>query len=93
MWPACVAFWVGGNPKSIRYLGCGEYGHKTGRFHFHGLLFDGLTHLSQTCLTKLWPHGFVYIGTVTPASIRYTARYTLKFETKGKESGVSFCGV
>jgi len=75
-----------GNWTPLRYLGCGEYGHKSGRFHFHGLIWNGLKSIGETYPTELWPHGFVYIGTVTPASIRYTARYTLKFETKGQES-------
>lgn len=75
-----------GNKTPIRYLGVGEYGHKHGRFHYHALIWNALELIPETSLTRLWPHGFVYIGTVTPASIRYTARYTLKFETKGKES-------
>lgn len=75
-----------GNPLPIRYLACGEYGSKTGRFHFHALIFNGLSPSQETLATQLWPHGFVYIGTVTPASVRYTARYTLKFSEKGREA-------
>lgn len=80
------------NEAPIRYFGCGEYGSKSGRFHFHALIWnnvrlkewsspfrDGKVRLHPAWATRLWPHGYSYIGTVTPASIRYTARYTLKF--------------
>jgi len=75
-----------GNNVPIRYLACGEYGNKSGRFHYHCLLYNGVARPSNLSLTKLWPHGFVHIGSVTPASIRYTARYTLKFAAKGQEA-------
>ena len=74
-----------GNRLPIRYLSVGEYGHKTGRVHFHALIFNGLSPTDKASRIRLWPHGFVYIGTVTPASIRYTARYCLKFGEKGRE--------
>lgn len=68
-----------GNPRQIRFLACGEYGGRTGRPHFHALIFNSLTPKPGDWQSRLWPHGFVHIGTVTQASIRYTARYTLKF--------------
>lgn len=71
--------------RMIRYLCVGEYGSKTGRFHGHALVFNTPPELVAS-LTEQWPHGFVHIGTVTPGSIRYTARYTMKFETKGEEA-------
>lgn len=74
-----------GNRQRIRFLGCGEYGEKSGRFHYHALIFNTVP-TPAALHTRLWPHGFVYIGTVTPQSIRYTARYTLKFGAKGKEA-------
>jgi len=66
------------NPLPISYLGCGEYGTKSKRFHYHGLIFNSLP-IQPDLHERLWPHGFAYTGTVTPASIRYTARYCLKF--------------
>lgn len=71
--------------QRTRYLSVGEYGHKHGRFHYHVLLFNTLPSMAEMS-TELWPHGFVKVGTVTPQSIRYTARYTLKFDTKGEEA-------
>jgi len=74
------------NPRLIRFLACGEYGGRTGRPHFHALIFNSLTPKPTDWVTSLWPHGFVHIGTVTQASIRYTARYTLKFGKDSEES-------
>lgn len=62
----------------MRYLVCGEYGETSGRAHWHALIFNGLSQGQGHCHTKLWPHGSVFIGTVTPASVRYVTRYCLK---------------
>ncbi len=85
-------------PKKIRYFGCGEYGEKLGRPHYHGLIFnhdfddkklhsvhnDEKLFVSRT-LTDLWGHGHASVGTVTVASAGYVARYTMKKITgKGK---------
>lgn len=75
-----------GNLQTVRFFACGEYGTKSGRFHYHALLYNVIPPITDRCLTRLWPHGFVRIGTVTPASISYTARYCLKFEEKGRSS-------
>lgn len=73
----------------IKYLMCGEYGPKTGRPHYHMILY-GLTSVEvkeyidtnpQTCTTgnKLWRNGFVYVGyNFTPETCAYVAQYTLK---------------
>lgn len=73
-----------GNPSSIRYLACGEYGTQSGRFHYHALIWNGLTFPDAVWQNRLWSQGFRYIGTVTPSSIRYTARYTLKFRDRSE---------
>lgn len=72
-----------GNRLPIRFLGCGEYGERSGRFHYHGLIFNSLTFDREVWDTALWPHGFVHIGEVTPSSARYTVRYTLKGQKTG----------
>lgn len=71
-----------GNFLSIRFFSCGEYGGKSGRFHHHALIFNGLHPDRETLATQLWPQGFVQIGTVTPASVSYTVSYCTKFQTK-----------
>lgn len=73
------------NALPIRYLGCGEYGKRTGRFHYHALVWNSLEATSRTWQEQLWPLGFAHIGTVTPSSISYTVRYTLKFQEPGRE--------
>ena len=73
-----------GNAIPIRFLGCGEYGTRFGRFHFHALIWNNGVSLTDEA-TRLWPHGFLHIGEVTPSSIRYTARYTLKNWDPGNE--------
>lgn len=75
-----------GNTTPIRFFCVGEYGSKTGRPHYHALIWGA--HLSQKglCHIAQWPHGFAFIGTVTPQSILYTTRYTLKYGQKGEEA-------
>lgn len=73
------------NALPIRYLGCGEYGSRTKRFHYHALVWNSLEATSATWQDRLWPEGFVHTGQVTPASINYTVRYTLKFQEPGLE--------
>ena len=68
-----------GNPTPIRFIGCGEYGTRSGRFHYHGLIFNSLPYAETKTVTSLWPHGHSLIGDVTPASTRYVLSYTLKF--------------
>ena len=78
------------NPQKIRFFSVGEHGHKSGRFHFHALLF-GLKPPHQQpkslpWLNSPWEHGYASIGQVTRTSISYTARYCLKIGEKGEEN-------
>lgn len=76
----------------VRYFACGEYGESTYRPHYHlvifGLSFPDKTPWRQTSsgyityrsafLEKVWPLGHAEIGTVTPQSAGYVARYITK---------------
>lgn len=73
--------------RPIRYFGCGEYGSRTKRAHYHVLLFnvrfeDAVRYGDETStsplLSALWPYGSHLIGTVTPASAAYVAGYATK---------------
>lgn len=76
------------NPEQhmIRYLACGEYGSKSGRFHYHALIWNLTCPNPQDLLTELWQHGFAYIKPIQKGAIRYVSRYTLKFHAKGEEA-------
>lgn len=81
---------------SIRYLQCGEYGELNLRPHHHAIIFGwcpsdlvlyraGDIPLYQSSfLAKLWPFGFVSVGSVTFDSCCYTARYITKKVTGAK---------
>lgn len=75
----------------LRFFGCGEYGEKFGRPHYHIILFNyrppdcklysrGAEHNLYTSdiLTETWGKGDVKIGDVTFDSCAYVARYCLK---------------
>lgn len=77
----------------IKFYGCGEYGEKTQRNHFHIILMNcpklDLEPIGQNQHTKrprytnkriekLWGKGFIEIGEVTWESISYVAGYTTK---------------
>lgn len=72
----------------IRFFCAGEYGGRTGRPHFHAILFNvrfpdqrllglrrGEPQYASKRLENLWSRGHVDIGTVTPESAAYVAGY------------------
>lgn len=74
-------------PK-IKYYITAEYGTKTNRPHYHGIIFDIPfdTFKTTEIINKNWGNGFVYIGSVTPASINYVTKYLItKNDEKKKE--------
>lgn len=63
-----------------RFFVVGEYGGKTGRGHYHAIIFG---HAPETRgfapgLQEVWRHGYCYDGTVTPDSIGYVSGYVFK---------------
>ncbi|KAA6326489.1 hypothetical protein EZS27_024414, partial [termite gut metagenome] len=57
-----------------------EYGTKSGRPHYHMLLFNFPQDYDiSRALAYAWPHGFFSVGEVTPASIHYTTKYVLGY--------------
>lgn len=79
------------DPQKIRYFGCGEYGLKKLRPHYHFIIFGwcpsdlkfffkrgaNIVYRSEF-LEELWPHGFCSVGAVSDESIKYVCRYTMK---------------
>ena len=75
----------------IRLYGCGEYGEKFGRPHYHVCLFnfeppdkrlhtvrDNNKLYTSEILDSLWGMGFTLTGDVTFQSSAYVARYIMK---------------
>lgn len=62
-----------------RYFAVGEYGTKSGRGHWHAIIFGHAPVVrGHWCDNLAWSHGFSFDGTVTKDSIGYVAGYTLK---------------
>lgn len=78
--------------RKVRSFGCAEYGGERGRPHYHILLFNfdfpdkvfhrktelGHAVFRSKMLEELWPHGFSEVGSITPHSAAYVARYCHK---------------
>lgn len=77
----------------IRFFGCGEYGTKTVRPHYHAIIFGedfardryawssnkyGDVLYRSPFLEATWGLGWVWIGAVTHRSAGYVAQYALK---------------
>lgn len=79
------------SPIKIKYYAVGEYGEKSGRAHYHAIIFnwypdDIYVHhsdgnrpfFSSKTLDKVWPYGMNNVGTVTSTSIDYVVGYIRK---------------
>lgn len=93
--------------RGQRYFGVMERGDLGGAPHFHAIHFGcdfredgepigkskGHVLYRSPLLERLWPHGHVMVGGVTPESIGYVARYTTKKLTGASSRGVLVDGV
>jgi hypothetical protein len=66
----------------VRYFVVGEYGPRTLRPHYHGILFNVPNEKVEQWVLSAWSVdsqnlGFVHVGSVTQASIHYTTKYVL----------------
>lgn len=84
----------------IRFFGCGEYGGKQGRPHYHAILFGvdfisdryqwkpspaGLMEYRSPTLENAWGLGHCTLSDVTPQTGGYVARYTMKKTATNRE--------
>lgn len=60
---------------SLKYVAVGEYGKKTGRPHYHVILW---TTASSQLISQKWHHGHVHFGTLNAASILYSLKYIIQ---------------
>jgi len=80
-------------PQTLRILAVGEYGEKSGRAHYHAIIFgtdllggahaltgeiNGATQYINPELERLWGMGNTRIGRVNPSSAAYVASYCFK---------------
>lgn len=72
-----------------RYFGCGEYGARTKRAHYHLVLF-GLSPLeAESFVAERWPYGFVSVRPFCFEHAAYVASYVVKKLTKLDDSRLS----
>lgn len=62
--------------SSLRYYTVGEYGTKTMRPHYHSIIFN-IPPAKFDSIERIWSHGNVHRGSVTPASIHYVTKYVI----------------
>lgn len=78
--------------KRIKYFMCGEYGTKKGRPHYHAIIWSN--YFGEESYRNAWTTdrrtgqakvslGDIHVGSVTPGSIAYTAKYMDKPKTVG----------
>lgn len=74
-----------GDGRTVRFFGCGEYGERGGRPHYHAAVF-GLGPSDAGIIEDAWhamrdpvcTPGFVHVGTLTGDSAQYIAGYVAK---------------
>lgn len=68
--------------KYISYYCCGEYGSKTDRPHYHFILFCKKDYYTFDEISRkvfrCWQFGIYQVAPVSPAAMRYVAKYALK---------------
>lgn len=65
--------------KELRYFACGEYGERTGRPHYHAVIFGYDETLFVDAIRNSWRDGFSQVVPVTEVSqLSYVAGYVSK---------------
>lgn len=64
--------------RTLRFFASGEYGERTGRPHYHAILYGLDAAADAHLIDNAWGLGHTRTDTVTPARIAYVAGYTAK---------------
>lgn len=75
--------------RKIRYYAVGEYGKKDKRPHYHAIMFN-VSAKDAGLIQESWNNGFIYVGDVNIASIKYVCKYHLMKNDKVEGSQDSF---
>ncbi len=75
------------HPARLRFYGCGEYGTKTERPHYHAIVF-GLGAHEEELLKCSWKKGFTYLREADATNMMYTAKYCLKNMGKSQDESL-----
>ncbi len=92
------------NLQGVRFYGCGEYGSRGGRPHYHLLMYnlplddlaeewkkDGFITFSSENVSRIWGKGIVTVNEFSWETAAYTARYMLK-KLKGRDAKEQYKG-
>lgn len=60
----------------LRYYSVSEYGTRTGRPHYHSIMFNLHPRVVEK-IAKIWGKGHIKVGTVETASIHYVTKYVI----------------
>lgn len=67
------------SPVLFRFFACGEYGSRSRRPHYHGILFGLAASLElERLILDAWRMGFIQVGEFSPARAAYVAKYVCK---------------
>ncbi len=67
--------------RKVRYYGCGEYGEKKNRPHYHLSLF-GWLHTDHKDIQKSWKNGAIHLHPFNSATAAYVCGHILKGKTQ-----------
>lgn len=73
-------------PESVRYYAAGELGERSGRPHYHCVLF-GVPHTQD--LSDAWGEGFIHTRALTPERAGYVCKYITKADGAVERSWMS----
>ena len=73
----------------LKYYSVGEYGSRTNRPHYHGIMFNFPKSWMEnpSLVNQTWNRGHIMVGSVTPGSISYVTKYVMSGTWKPQHDG------